>query len=511
MGLITTDRNQYGLDAGVVDAIHVRQADGRNEDNPWITALPPDTGYDMAAFSTPYAGKVSGPEAPVTVREKEVRDIMDERFPLVFQPDLLAMMRAILERSYAIRWKHALKDADGRIREVPIVGGDGELSALLCGITGCGKSTSIASILRQFPQVIRHKRENGDEDIQIPFLYAIMRNRNSDMTGFLEGLAEYADTVLHSNGRLRRSVSHGKLDDRVRAMESIIRQYHVGMLITDEVQNMDFFSRKKGSIQALVPLLGETKVGALFVGTPAAYEAIYSDPDGYIARRIGETIHASGYCSDKTKFRLLVKDLFRAQWFPTHVEPDDSIVDALYAVTGGTVGRLMTLYRRLNLDSLKNEKLKPFKPDWKPFELNARTIYSTDVSSMPGMADKLESLNLNNPLNTDDGNFETGEAPESHLVSSRAGTLSPLMKRRRDKVLEIVMTDFEGDKRFNPQTIEKHVDKVFRLSKVNLMTIEDLVERAEFYITGGKTDRRQYQSHNPLAAKATQSVTVVTA
>ena len=507
MELKEMGKTQYGLNAKVVDAVYVSQPGGKNEDNPWITALPPDVGYDMASFTTPYTGKVSGPETSVEIRKREVREIMDQRFPLTFQPDLLAAVRTIMERSYSIRWRNARRDINGNMREVSIVDGDGELMTLLCGITGSGKTTSIGSLIGQFPQVITHHMENGSKDLQIPFLYAVMRNKNSDMSALLMGLADYGDMILNLNGMFASQIKRAnKLDDKIRAMINIIQRYHVGTIIIDEIQNMDFFSKKVGSIQALIPLLSETKVGVLFCGTLAAYNAIYSDPEGYIARRAGEIIHASDYCSRKAKFKLLVREVFKTQWFPTHVEPDDSIVDALFHVTGGTVGRLMQLYRSLNLKSLKNESLKPYIKDWKPFVLDEKAIYDVDVDTMPGMAEKLDDLKIEDPLNDADGNYESDYSTESHLASSRGKQMSPMMERKRRKVLSIVREDFNDNPKYNPETIEKHVDKAFRLSKANIMSIDDLVDRVEYYITAGKTEVRQHQTISPIASKATKSV-----
>ena len=514
MDYIKTTVNQYGLDAGMVDGRFVYQDYEPFRGNRWIEVLPPFTEYNPDEVTVPYDGKPSGPEVAYSIRRDEVYGIGKEMFPITFERQLFSAVDAAMRRSYEIRWNNAIRDGSGKMRERYVVSGDGELGLFMKGTTGCGKTEAIGKLIKRYPRAIKYTDEEYGEDMLVPIAYCTLRNKNSDMSALLRNIAEYIDECVGTPGLYAGKVDKaGKLDKRVVLVQKLIREFHVGVLIIDEVQNLDFTSRKAGSIESFLPLLNETNVGLLFCGTNEAYNKVYANPEGYLARRFGEVINASEYCSNtnKREFRFLVENIFQAQWFPVHVRPNQAMVDALFYLTGGTIGRLKTLYRRMNLKIIEDQEMCRLKgTKYEPPVIDAEFIYNLDGKTMPGMAEILNEQRDSDPLNPDGGNSETvGYAPESHLQSSQDVPVPSDLREKRAIVLYLVtekINEPDGKMKYNPGTIERNVDKALNLPKARTMTIPELVDKVVMYVTNGKTDIRQRQNINPLAAKATDSV-----
>lgn len=514
MEYIETTVNQYGLDARMVDGQFVYQKYKPFQGNRWIEVLPPFTEYNPDEVTVPYDGRPSGPEVAYFIRRDEVYGIGKEIFPITFERQLFSAVDAVMRRSYEIRWNNAILDGSGKMRERYVVSGDGELGLFMKGTTGCGKTEAIGKLIKRYPRAIKYTDEEYGEDILLPIAYGSLRNKNSDMSALLRNIAEYIDECVGTPGLYAGKIDKArKLDKRIVIVQNLIREFHVGVLIIDEVQNMDFSSRKSGSIESFLPLLNETNVSLLFCGTNEAYNKVYANPEGYLARRFGEVINASEYCSNtnKKEFRFLVENLFQVQWFPVHVKPTQEMVDALFYLTGGTIGRLKTIYRSMNLKIIEDQercRLKGTK--YEPPIIDAKFIYNIDGKTMPGMAEILNIQRDSDPLNPYNGNSESiGYAQESHLQSFHEIPVPDNLREKYTIVLYLAtekLKEPDGKMKYNPGTIERNVSKALNLPKARTMTIPDLVDKVVMYVTNGKTDVRHRQNVNPLASKATASV-----
>lgn len=516
MEYIDSVTNQYGLNADTVDALYVRQKYAPYCGNRWIEMLPPFTSYDPEELTVPYEGKPSGPGTDFATRRAEIYGIGKELFPITFERRLFTLVDAVMRRSYEIRWNNAYRDAYSKMSERFVVCGDGELGVFMKGPTGCGKTEAIGKLIKRYPKVIRYSDENYGDEKLVPIAFCQVRNGNSDMSALCRNIAEYIDRCIGTPGLYAGKIdSARKLDKRIVIIQNLIREFHIGLLIVDEVQNMDFSSRKAGSVESFLPLLNDTNVGLLFCGTDAAYGKIYDNPDGYLARRFGEVVNAAEYCSNKKEFSFLVENLFEAQWFPTRVTPDRDIVDALFECTGGTIGRLKTLYRAMNMKVLEEEETSMYQgKDFVAPAIDGDFIRKVDEKTMPRMAEILNRQRDNDPMKSEQGNSQNkGLKPESHLRNTNGLPVPDSINEKRAIVLYLATAKINGENgipKYNPGTIERKVEEAFRLPQAETMEIPALVDKVVKYVTNRTSDARQQQSINPLASKKTDSVVAAT-
>lgn len=126
-------------------------------------------------------------------------------------------------------------------------------------------------------------------------------------------------------------------------------------------------------------------LGLACVQTVYRWTAGISVPTVDTARRIGCIIQGSLYCSSKDYFRVLVKSIFRYQWFDEPVEVTKDIIDTLYEVTHGIVNQLVNIYSSMCFDYLDKKK-KPV--------INGDYIRSIAKTFYPGIQAILENMKM---------------------------------------------------------------------------------------------------------------------
>ena len=106
----------------------------------------------------------------------------------------------------------------------------------LIGISGLGKSSSVRKCLSLFPQIIRHQKYGSISFHETPIVW-IQLDCPSD--GGLKGLCgsffECIDTLLGTDYSAQYDEKRTTLNKMRIAMNRIVRNYHVGMLVIDEI------------------------------------------------------------------------------------------------------------------------------------------------------------------------------------------------------------------------------------------------------------------------------------
>lgn len=230
----------------------------------------------------------------------------------------------------------------------------------LIGYSGCGKSTALHILLSRYPQVIVHKVGDG-YFTQIVYL-TVNCIANSNFSALYEGIGEAIDKALGNYqpiyaAEIAKTSNLGKKAEKIK---EFIDKFGIGAIIFDEIQLIDFNSTKENSFDSLLTLVNRTKMALIVVGTEDAKSKMFKELR--TARRVGSVISADLYCNSRIFFSILVKALFKYQWFNEPVRVTEEVTDALYDTTKGIIDQLINIYIVMHYEAL-NKQLPASKID----------------------------------------------------------------------------------------------------------------------------------------------------
>lgn len=291
--------------------------------------------------------------------------LQDLRFSLPFVSEIEYEMHRALCDSYSSRYQFYDPNAPLTIyafnQEEQVYGKviANSSSSSVCGFSlignsGSGKSSAIDTLVSHYPQVIKHPG-SASQIIQIVYL-VVNCPPNSNFNQLYISIAAEIDKALGiTNNYHENRVAHVTgLAKKYSMVKRLIESFAVGIIIFDEIQQLDFKGIRDNTFESLLTLSNETKVAIAAVGTEDAYEKMF--PNERTARRVGSFIEASRYCEDKEFFRLLVMGLSRYYWFDKPMNVTDELVNALYKYSKGIVAHLISIYIYMNMDYIKARK-----------------------------------------------------------------------------------------------------------------------------------------------------------
>ena len=136
-------------------------------------------------------------------------------------------------------------------------------------------------------------------------------------------------------------------------LKDLIEIFGIGLIIVDEVQNINTGSKNDNSQDSLEFLTNITDVSFVWIGTEQSINKIKTLKT--LRRAAGHAIYADRYCSDYNSFKGIMRQLLKYQWFDEPIDPEDEeITKAFFEYTGGIIEQLVMLYITLNLLALKN-------------------------------------------------------------------------------------------------------------------------------------------------------------
>jgi hypothetical protein len=227
-------------------------------------------------------------------------------------------------------------------------------------------------------------------------------------------------------------------------IRKIIRNHHVGALILDEFQNLSLLGVGADKIIAfLVALRDELGIPIIVVGTYKSLRLLEKDLS--TARRLVE----GGYfdlerpsSSSDSDWQELCQIAWKYQWTREPVTLTEEIIDALYDVSQGITGIMLTSIIGAQLAAIdlgtervdSNLILKVFKERMQPLHPAVRALQSgnnaliekfDDIykSSYPGVDRVIDSPNLNTP--TRERFPGQGKKEKPTASKSREPNLSP--------------------------------------------------------------------------------------
>ena len=195
-----------------------------------------------------------------------------------------------------------------------------------------------------------------------------------NFSALYQNIGRQIDSAL-SNGNdcyeqaVKREKTLGQKSMKIR---ELIRNFNIGILILDEIQNIDLTSTNENSIEAILTINNDSHVGIGVLGTEEAFEAIFSRER--VARRLSDYIGAGRYCESWNTCSKIVNSLFSAcTLFETPIVPDDEIIRAFRDESGGVISYIVKLFSEV-VKSYFSKKNRP--------EINADFIHKTAVTKM---------------------------------------------------------------------------------------------------------------------------------
>lgn len=290
----------------VVDAVYTKSKDPLYRHNRLVEALPPKLSHKLFKEETRWHPAI---DKDIQKESKEYRGTAIERINAFIEPlpiytrfyDLFygqlvsgyfsrnlssADVQKQLHSAFPTK-KFTQSVYGSRMRHVP----QASRGSCALGISGCGKSTMVSTILELFPQVIIH---SPSEDLSIgPSKQVVWIKLGCPPKGSVKGLIySFFMTVdmLLGTDYVNKYSSHqwNNEDKLIIQMAIVARKINLGILIIDEIQNLRVREesnpdsrqvRKKPSfpptlLKVLVTFSNEMNIPILFVGTPDAEELL---------------------------------------------------------------------------------------------------------------------------------------------------------------------------------------------------------------------------------------------
>ncbi len=337
----------------LVAATYREPAVAQYQGNPLIEALPAIRTEAEAATAMALFPDEPGDERSLS---KEVRLHCIDRLLQLIQPlpihlELESAISSLMRSGYVGRnpvmpstWRHVYSLA---VNGGPDSGFRSTASTLsVVGLSGIGKSTALESILRLYPQAIRHRRYRGKELIQaqIPWL-KVECPFDGSLSGLCHAFFRALDRAIGEDRYATRYRSVRGIVQLVHQIEQIASTHFVGVLIIDELQHLRAAKTggKDNMLNFFVNLINSIGIPVVFVGTNSMIE-LFADVMRNARRAAG--LGLSDFMqpkADDPAWALLVEAAWQYQWV-RHVEPLTPEMRAvLYDLTQGVTDFLIKL------------------------------------------------------------------------------------------------------------------------------------------------------------------------
>jgi hypothetical protein len=349
--------------------------------NPLIEALPqilsPKEAEDLL-LNRPVANLTEIRDLPAHIRLHAMTELDALYVP---RPDLAEMESDIglLMRSGYLRRNPTLaatiKDIDTTRERMKIQGG--RFSSLpdcllVTALSGTGKTRAIRSILSLTPQVIHHKKYNGNRFAQKQIAWLSL---DAPISGSPRGLMlrffASVDRALELTGPMSYANQYGRvrmpIDKQIEEFAQVAATYHIGLIHIDDLQRLWDGGKAQGRqvVDMLIQLTNVVKVPLVFSGTHQLVRVLAGSLE--VARRCSSGGHIDFPLPTSAKdphFRLLVMALSAHQYLDEVVEFDTAWAEKLFELTLGLPAVMICVFTqaqkmalRANARKLKLEHL----------------------------------------------------------------------------------------------------------------------------------------------------------
>ncbi|OEE04122.1 ATP-binding protein [Vibrio cyclitrophicus] len=328
-----------------------------HQGNPLIEALPVKKTWEnvMEAFSNypDYSEEIADHPDPL-VRDEYLNRIDEVRQPLTdYEACFRAVERAI-KKGYSAKnplspttaqYLHYLVDERPDIE--PRTGffqpkGDG---LTLIGESGVGKTSMVEQVLSYFPNVIEHEYYRGQRlELRKQVVWIkVDCPSNSSVRDLCEEILSTLDLTLDRE----KTKPAGTIGALIRQLEQCMKSSFIGMLVIDEMQNLQF-KRTGGEnnlLRFLHRLMNKLGVPLFFVANPPFDQSLVKELKA--ARRAESAYHhtMSVLARHSVSWNAFVDQLWQYQWTNVYTELTEELNDALHELSVGNIDMASRTYR----------------------------------------------------------------------------------------------------------------------------------------------------------------------
>ena len=243
---------------------------------------------------------------------------------------------------------YELRNVEGQSAQ-KILESNPQLSTLLMGISGMGKTTTTKRCFSHLPQVIYHP----DLHIyQVTYLHVEMPSDGASIKGLAHGILQQMDKLIPGANYYENYALRGKpgADTLMRSVARVLNQHFVGFLIADEIQNLANSHKGKQTVMTeLVSACNELGVPILFIGTNKAAE-VFSLDFRNSRRASGHGLEHWDRLSDAAEpgepdeWRDFIDILWTFQWVRNPVEMNEHLAAIIYHFSQGVIDIAIKLF-----------------------------------------------------------------------------------------------------------------------------------------------------------------------
>ena len=223
------------------------------------------------------------------------------------------------------------------------------------GRTGCGKTFGASHAVSKYRKAIHHTLD-GREYTQIPILYVTCYVGN--LSSLFRSIARELDTILDTREHHRSRVNSASIGKAANIVTFWIQLYHIGLIIIDEVQYLDF-GKGNGSFENIVGISEETGVAFGLIGNNDAREKISRLPRIY-GRIMNHIIDADDMSHEGNQmfFRAAIRSLWQYQWTDEYRPITPAIEEELVMASSRNIYLLKVILMQMQYEAISRNKEK---------------------------------------------------------------------------------------------------------------------------------------------------------
>ncbi|UXY16640.1 TniB family NTP-binding protein [Chitiniphilus purpureus] len=340
-----------------VEARYTPQLLPKFQGNPLIEALPPSLSdeqlVELLACKPDFC-----PEQRNwgdSERIQMVGSLSNIRIPLERDVAVANALNSMLRNGYVGRAPFTKADGEriraiyeGGCHSVGVTGAylddPAQLSAMLMGLPGMGKTALVTRWFSHLPPVIYHPEFMR---YQVPWLHVEMPSDGSSVKGLAYGILSQLDRLIPGADYYQQFAVKGRpgADALMRSVARLMHVHSVGFLVADEVQNLANARKNKQVVMTeLVSACNELGVPILFIGTYKAAQ-VFSLDFRQSRRTCGHGIplwtpldRASGEWDE------FLDVLWSYQWVRSYVEYSEEISELMFDLSQGIIDVAIKLF-----------------------------------------------------------------------------------------------------------------------------------------------------------------------
>lgn len=342
-------------------AVYSPQRIERFRGNPLIEALPPAPSEDqliqMLTRLPDFAPEQR--DWPTAERLNQVMSLSDFSVPLARHIQLSFTMDSMIRQGYVGRAPRTAAHTQifQGIYEAQKAGTSftaatpatrtAALSTSLIGLSGMGKTRTLQRIQGTLPSVIYHPELHV---WQIPCLHIETPHDGASVKGLCHSIFRQIDSLIpDANYYELYAKPRSSVETLLNDVARVLHIHSVGILILDEIQNLENAPKNKQSLMTLlVSASNELGVPIVFTGTNKARRVLSLD-FRQTRRSIGQGLSywdrlSKGKAGEEDEWDSFIKVLWQYQWLKTPVALNDFLSDLMYHHTQGIIDLTIKLF-----------------------------------------------------------------------------------------------------------------------------------------------------------------------